>query len=153
MSAPTLADIREAWADNVWSAAALTAITDKFHGYDVDVQSQSEFSNLHYGQEINFFSYLVRSRLERRINGAQLWRYRVDVSYCREVEPTGANHIATLDAVETLINAVISELGDTWGGLVDYWSPRQDYPEVNKIFIADKSVWQVRYYWEAVKTV
>lgn len=152
----TSAQVEAAWASAIWQNATITAITDKVLTFPYTEESEVEVTNLYSGQEINAFEVLT-NRIQRygetaaTIGGILHYQFEVDIRYYRAVEPTGANYTATRDTLETLFALVVSELGSTWGGTVDFWKPDTSLAEITRIKISTEDVWRGRYRFFADK--
>lgn len=125
----------------------MTALTSRFHKFQVSKESEHEMQALYHGQEINFFEILTgRSQryLEsgQTIGGSITYDYLVEVNYYRAINPSGSNFTAIRDAFETLFSLVTTELGATWQDTVEIWQPDDVIPAINEELINNIKCWK-----------
>ena len=142
----TAAQVRTAWQTNVFDHATVTAITSNAVTAEFKELTRKHLEGLIENQEINFFNYLVsRTPQQDQISGAALvlYLYEVEVNYYRESKPDRTNYVTALDAFETVGDRVLSGLGSTWGGTVDFHTLPEEQPEVSEVIINNRECWRV----------
>lgn len=150
----TAAQIRAAWASQVFSDGTITAITDKAIAREFTEESKAELSKLRYEQEYNFFSYpVIRRATNRLIGGSVTYEYEVEVNYYLEADAAGVNYTAVQDAFDAVDALVLSGLGNNWNSTVDFSELPDTGPEITSILIGDKQCWRGRKTYSAIKTV
>lgn len=120
----TSADVRAVWLASVFQNASILAITDKALDYEITERSELELSKGYFQTELNFFEYVITRSEESYlqiggINSPQ-YRFLVEVRYTKQKDPQGQAFAEVIDALELLVTTVKLQLGDTWGGTVDF---------------------------------
>lgn len=152
----TSAEVEAAWQTEIWSHDSLTALTDKFHTFQVTLDSEFELSKLQYRGKVNFFEILTgRSQrwLQTASNLGRIveYDYAVEINYYKAVDTSGDAHNVVRDAFETIFPLVVSELGDTWSSTVDLWRPDTAIPTIVSAEIREQKVWKGTYRYFAEK--
>jgi hypothetical protein len=145
----TLEQIRQIWRDEVFANASITAITTKVIEQDITEATHKEVSRLRHDNKINFFAFRVSRSIEPLLMGKYRLRFFVDLSYTVFADPSGANYNAALDAIETLQDVYLAQLGSTWGGLVAYGEPQPTEPAVSVISILNEPCFKADYNFQA----
>lgn len=145
--------VRTAWNTSIWSNATIQAITSKIYNYDVTKQSSKEVSKFYLNQEVNFITYLVSRAQRLRIMQQIEQQFIVDIRYYLVADTEGVNYNALLDAFETIDSLVISQLGTTWGGSVDYYELQSEPVAITEIQIENVSVWAGQYKYLGFKNL
>ena len=121
----TSAQVRTNWDTYVFQNADILAITEKAFPYEVTEESEKEVADAYDSTNINFFEYVV-SLTETNVNqisGSSLsrqQRFLVEVRYTKYAGTDGAAFNEVTDALETLLDTVRDDLGQTWQGLIDF---------------------------------
>ena len=142
--------IRQAWREKVWNHAQIAAITQIVIERDLGEDTHKEISSIRYKQEINFFGFRVRRRIETLIGRKRRFWYLVDVSYTRWADPRGINYNTTLDAIELVADLVQSQLGSSWNGTVEDYQPQAGVPNILVTSIGDEKVYRAEYSFEGI---
>lgn len=156
MSTP--AEVRTSWATNLWSKAAMTALTTQIFSYDpLQIQSLEGFSELLFDESINFITYLtIREPQLVQVN-CITYRYQVLVSRYIEVDhvqDVGQSYHQVTDDLTT-IEATIrgdANFNKGWNNVVDYWVLKNN-PPITSLQIAGRSVWVGQSLYEGTKTI
>ena len=144
----TSAEVSAAWASQIAAHTSVTAFSSKIYNFDaIDDRSETALSRFKDSQQISFIQYLtVRSCRFRetadRAGGAADYTFEVQVSAFREADLSGSNWAAVRDFFDTLLPLVNSQLGNTWSGTVDYWTPDSGAPALNQILIDNTPTWR-----------
>lgn len=140
----SLATVSAAWTSSVWGDATVSAITDAVLTREGTEASEYEISQLRYGQEINFFEWVASEHRQYREVGnlSPETIYTVDVRYTREMDSGGANYTAVQTALNAVVSAVVSTLGYTWQGTVDFSALPGNPPDVQPAIVADTECWR-----------
>lgn len=149
----TLAQVRAAWDTKIWANAAISAITDKIFGFDLNLVSTKEVARLRYNQEVNFFLCLITKAERLRPMGQVEQTFTAEVRYYRNIDTSGANFAVATDAIETVSSLVDSQLGATWNSTVDF-PRRQEGPlTIKRDQIASNPVWVATYKYLGIKNI
>lgn len=118
------ADIRDAWETYVFQSAIVQAITDKYYNKEISQESEAEVSQGYDDGQISFFEYVVTPTEHNYnlIGGANSPEqiFIVEVRYTKYAEPLGSAYNDCIDALETIISASKTLLGDTWQNTIDF---------------------------------
>ena len=145
MSTP--AQIRAAWLAGIWNHATVQAYTTKIYDYDITLKSQKEAAKFRHNTLINFFTYLTtRGHQFPEIGGLSSsaivhFSYQVEIRHYLEAGTEGDNFNAVIDRLAAIDGLVVTQLGSTWDGVVDFYRPQQEPPTVTLIELDNKSVW------------
>lgn len=157
----TTAEILAKWKASVFDSAEAQAITTIALDYDAlsDIESLSELTALFSGTQINCFVYTAYRMAEtgsiRGTNSAaDRFTHYIRVDYILEkISKDGAkNYNPTIDALEVVDDLVRSDLGKSWGGLVDFHRCT-GFSQPTIIDIQGRKAWRAGYTYEGVKTV
>ena len=138
----TSAEIRTALETSVFSRSSLLAITDNVLFYAMTEGSEKELSAIYSGQQINAFQVLVSRAISQMMTGAELHTFDVEISYFKAKDTEGQAWVDCLDALDTVIDEVRSQLGNTWNGLIDYWTLTTEAPAVEPRVIDSTEAWR-----------
>lgn len=137
--------ILNAWKTHIWTHADVVAITENILHHDITEIYHKEMASLRHNQEINFFStYVIRS-LERVGTNNIRPNYIVRITYVRYADPDGLNYQKAIDAIETVQELVIDELGENWQGTVAGYDFLVSEPNIIETTIENIPVFQVDY--------
>lgn len=124
----------------------MLAITTQIFDYDVTQESDTERRKFYYLQEINFFTAVtLRRPTTFELGGKELveFEHQVDVNYFLEADTTGNNFNRVIDRLVTLESLVISALGGTWAGTVDFYRLTSVFAPI-EVIIDGRQVWNGR---------
>lgn len=152
----TAAQVRTAWNTNVFQQASVQALTTSIYDHELNERSIKERAKARYAQKVNCITYLVkRTPKQTQISGGSLieYEYEVEVDYYLERDPDSSNYTAAVDAFETINGEVISTLGNTWAGTVDFSILPERAPQILDESIGSVEVWRVNQTYLGFKTV
>ena len=152
-------EIRSAWTTAIAQHATAQAMTTRWYDYDVDaaIESTAEDVRLLHLQRVNFATYLAT-----RINDSQNVRGGAGISghsfsvilsrfLERDVTLSGDGQNVAIDDMDALDDLIVSQLGKTWSGTVDYWRLDSGFQKPEIINLNDRAVWRVRAEYRAFK--
>ena len=158
----TSAQIREAFKESVFDHADAQAISKRAFAFDAqaDVHSLKEFADMFDSASLalNFFTYVTyRTRETGSIRGANTsvdrYTHTVEIDYYIEKAPEDSlNFNVAIDALETIDDLVLSQLGKSWDSLVDYGQLRE-FRRPQLVEIGGRKVWRAGYTYLGIKTV
>lgn len=125
----TSSDVFDTFIDNVFGHASIQAISPQVLSYEVFAESEYETQEIYHEEEINFFECIVTRGISYPLIGGASspeYKFLVEIRYTREKDALGENASAVRDAIDTLVDVVFSELGHTFGGLVDYATAQEE---------------------------
>lgn len=152
----TQADVRAAWAANIWTAESIKEITPQIFDYDVLREfntSMKELSSLYYNQEINFIVYIISRSQRLRMMGQIEQTFTAEIRVYRQANVSGSNFNDLLDAYEAIDSQVVSSLDSNWATTVDYYTPQPGPAVINKIEINNIACWSGTYLYTGVKNL
>lgn len=149
----TQAQVRSAWQISVFNNPTIQAITPKIYPYDVTKQSTKEILKFRYNQEVNFITYIVKRSQQMMIMGQIAQAFEVELSYYKVADTDGVNFNSVLDFFESLDTIVISGLGQTWGGIIDYYQTQEQSIEIEQIDLEGEAIWLGRYKYIGFKKI
>lgn len=153
----TAAQIRTAWANNVWNNASITAITTKIYDREMpkDITgaqtTNSQKERLLYSYKYNFIEYVITKHDDGGAIGQRKYSYDVNVLVNRQTDNDGTEHNACIDTLNTIFNVVNTNLGTTWQGTVDRWLPLSGQPQINFYSIENVRIIRARRVFRAEK--
>jgi hypothetical protein len=138
-------DILSVWQNKIFDHPDIKAITERVLYHDASFDSHLEVSSIRYQQEINFFAFSVSRAPTTLIGGSYRAVFEARTTYTILADPRGQNYIKAIDAIESLQEIVISEIGESWDGLINGMSLPQtpSFPVVTNII--DEPVFQIQY--------
>lgn len=71
--------------------------------------------------------------------------YAIRIAYTKRADPRGQAWFECIDAIETLQDVIINELGSQWGGLVGGSTLPQEPPQPTITNIIDEPVFTIQY--------
>jgi len=144
--------IEAVWKSQIWESEAVTEITPQCLQYDIAVQNELDVSFLCYNGEVNFFLTRTARRAEPLIMGQIRYTFSVQVSYYLQQADIAQNTYRTVrDRLEIVDDLVLSALGKTWGGLVDFWQAGNP-SAISEIEVSEKKCWTGALTYTAFKT-
>ena len=146
-------EVRNAWESRVWSDPAVLILTDRIFMFDVTEDSQFDALKLIHEQRINFFTCQVLRSSVPLIGGSVRYSFRVQVRYfLQQTDEAESTYNAVADRLELVDQLVLTTLGKTWGGTVDYYDGAVPQ-DVVKVTVDDKECWRGGYTYSGFKTV
>lgn len=146
MSASESSAITAYWVANGFPNTALSfgLYTLKVFDYAVSEDSEKEIENFYYANEINFLEFLCNRTTKQLMTGANEYLFTMTVNYYRtKSENTdGDSYKQVAGLLDYAFRIVNTDIGPTWGGLVDYWRIQEDPVEIVEINLAGEKVWK-----------
>ena len=146
----TAAEVRAAWAANVWADTNITAYTENI--YSFDLSEVAEISKTHealtlYEAEVNFIQYQVNKAFQYQNTGQFIGIFPVTVQYFKEAkyDTNGTAYNSLIGFFDALHTSVRSNLSKTWGSTVDGWDAQQEAPEIEVRELIGRPVWYGSY--------
>jgi hypothetical protein len=138
-------DIVDVWKTSVFEHPDIQSITQKVLYHDASFDSHLEVSSIRYQQQINFFAFSVSRAPITLIGGSYRAIFTARTTYTILADPRGQNYLKAIDAIEALQEVIISEIGESWGGLINGMDlpTEPSFPQVTNII--DEPVFQIQY--------
>ena len=138
--------IKDEWTRAVFQNPLIQAISPIVLYHDITEDAHLETSSIRYNQETNFWMFSCsRAPYAMSIGYAYRVNYSARVVYTKKADPRGNAWFECIDAIETLQEVIITELGSQWGGLVGGSSLPQTPPEPTITNIVDEPVFTIQY--------
>lgn len=138
--------IRDEWKRAVFEDPKIQAISPIVLYHDITEDSHLETSSIRWRQQIDFWMFsCARSPYAVGVGGGYRVGYEVRIAYTKKADPRGIAWFECIDAIETLQEVIINELGSQWGGLVGGSTLPQEpsFPSVTNI--VDEPVFTIQY--------
>jgi len=147
--------IREAWRTAIWDHADIQDITEVLIEHDISEDSFHELARLRSTttRDVNFFAFRVSRGIQYMINNKISLLFSINISYVRRADPDGLNYNLALDAIETLQELVVSELGTTWSSTVGGSMPQNEPPSIAVTTIGEERVFKADYNYQGFITL
>jgi hypothetical protein len=150
----TSAQVQAIWAELFMLPAAFVGYTDKFYPYDIVNQSEKVASSLYdSSNRIQFFTYLVGRRSQKRVTGELRHDFIVECTYYTESDPAGEAWTRARNSLEVLLDVVRLNSDGTWENTVDFWQPDTQFPELIEVDVDDARCWRARTRFSATKSL
>lgn len=156
----TSAQIEAAWLAAIWNHATIQAYTSKLITRPQGSLSEQEYKSLYLSKKLNFIECLTSrtaksGELANVLGRATTYDYLVEVNYYRDYEDdtAGTNRLIVRDFQEVLYSLIVSELGNTWDGTVEIWSPKDGQLDITDLQIDNKRTWRSSFSYTATKIV
>lgn len=137
------------WKAKIWESSTIKSITESIVYHDITEDTHKELSSIRHNQEINFFFFRVRRSMTPQMGGKYRVFFFADVVYTKYADPDGDTYVEVIDALETVQELVITDLGEQWGGLVGTSYPQEGPPVINPITIGDERAFKGEFSFEA----
>ena len=131
----TSLEIEAKWLDTVFDHDDIRIITPQIWNRDVigNQQTGCDLDRAMYNGSINFVQFFAqRYRDNDEIGGCSNYQHRVRIQYFLEQSDQYNAEGMIQSFFETLDDLVSSELGYTWGGLVEGYSRELNYPSIGR---------------------
>lgn len=139
-------DIRDEWKRAVFESPKIQAISPVVLYHDITEDSHLETSSIRHNQQINFWAFTCsRAPYAMTLGYAFRVNYNVRIVYTKRADPRGKAWFECIDAIETLQEVIITELGSQWGGLVGGSTLPQEPPQPTITNIIDEPVFTIQY--------
>lgn len=138
-------EIRDTWEHYVFKNSAITNISPVVIYHDITEDSHKENSYIRHNQKTNFWAFdISRAPVESTLGGFRV-QYLARCSYTKWADPRGQAYFDCIDAIETLQEVIVSELGNDWKEKVNGSElPLQpSFPEIQTI--NNEQVFTIRY--------
>ena len=143
------APVRQAWKDFVF--ANINGGLNSFD-YNLWVETRKKRATTLLNGKVDFWLYDVRHKVDLKMMGGEDRIFEVEVVRVKENElDNGVDLILIDDFNDTLYELVKTNLGDTWQGSVDFWSPPEEMTQVKKIEFGDRECFEARVIYTATK--
>lgn len=137
----TSAEVQAAWFNLVLDTNVVKALCAVFFAHSINFNSEFETSRLRDNEnKINYIVYTTSRSQEFQISNQATQRFDVKIEYTRELRLSVEedDYLDFQQTLETIEDEAITNLGKTWGGLVDYWvtsgaAPTIEQVEVDKV--------------------
>jgi hypothetical protein len=148
----TSVDIEIAWNSKVWEQDVIQSFTPLFYPYDVSAESEFDIDKLTHEGMVNFFLAKTQRRLEPILTAQTRYTYQVQVEYYLQQTDVAESTYGTVrDRLETLDSLVLTSLGKTWSGTVDYYQGGNPLP-LRQVTISERKCWFGGIVYTAFKT-
>ena len=156
----TSANVRSAWNSAVLQHDTIQAITSKTYLYDITaaLKSTTESVLLYEDAKINFFKLLCSSTRDtsslRGSQGLSRQVFTIEARYYieKDILDAAQNYNNAIDRIEALDALVISQLGKTWNGTVDF-GEMVGILEPTLVDLDGREVWTCGYQYRGTKTI
>ena len=137
--------VKDTWKQFVFDTPEIQAITPIVMFHDITQDSHLEVASLRHNQKVNFFAFSVARAPYAMTTGGYRAIFQARTTYVKWAVPRGEAYFDCIDAIETIQETIINNLGDFWQGKVNgYELPREpSFPQLTNI--VDEPVYQIQY--------
>lgn len=145
--------VREAWNSNVWRNDIIQALTSKIVDHELRFDSSNQSAAIRHGLEVNYFQYLVTWTQQILVMGQIRRNFEVLVRRVIKAEVNGDSYKRAITDLETVAGLVVSELGGSWSGTVDFYNQQNIPAQVRADTINGEPVWVAEMRFSAFKNI
>lgn len=137
----TSSQVQDAWFTSVLDTSTIKDYCTNFFAHSLSFNSEFEVARLRDNEnKINYIVYTTTRSQTFQIGSLATQRFEVRLEYTREIRVSeeAEDFEQFQEALEVIEDQAVTELGKTWGGLVDYWRTSDAQPVTEQILVDNK---------------
>ncbi|RTL05642.1 hypothetical protein EKK58_07480 [Candidatus Dependentiae bacterium] len=137
----TSSQVQDAWFDSVLNTSTVKEYCTIFFAHTVAFNSEFETARLRDAEsKINYILYTTTRSQTFQIGSLATQKFEVRLEYTREIRVSeeAEDFEQFQEALEVIEDQAVTQLGKTWGGLVDYWRTSEGQPVREQISVDGK---------------
>lgn len=137
----TSSQVQDAWFDSVLDTTTIKAYCTNFFAHSLNFNSEFETSRLRDNEnKINYIVYTTTRSQTFQIGSLATQKFEVRLECTREIRVSeeASDFEQFQESLEVIEDQAVTQLGKTWGGLVDYWRTSESQTTTEQILVDNK---------------